>query len=124
MDKLDTVICKLERLKDKYPELLKPVSFECNHGWYFILDALLYAIEWRNRQLELEGKSKIEIVQIKEKFGGLRFYYDGQDQFIAGAVSVAEHLSETTCDMCGAPGKIRNGGKWIVTRCDFHYLED
>ena len=57
--------------------------------------------------------------QVKEKFGGLRFYYSGGDDYIEAMVELAEHLSDVTCDVCGAPGK-QSGGGWIVTRCEAH----
>ena len=57
--------------------------------------------------------------QVKEKFGGLRFYYSGGDDTIHAYVTFAEYLSERTCDVCGAPGK-QSGGGWIVTRCKEH----
>ena len=56
---------------------------------------------------------------MKEKYGTLRFYYDGGDDYIAGIVHMAENMSARTCETCGAPGKIRRGG-WIRTLCDEH----
>lgn len=62
---------------------------------------------------------QVVATQVKEKYGGLRFYYGGGDDTIDAYVRFAEYLSERTCDVCGAPGKQRDGG-WIVTRCDEH----
>lgn len=59
------------------------------------------------------------IVQIKEKFGTLRFYYDGGDKVIDRIVSMGERFSESTCEYCGKPGKLRQGG-WLKTLCDEH----
>ena len=57
--------------------------------------------------------------QVKEKFGGLRFYYDGGDEYIQGAVSMAERMSYSICEECGNLGKSRSGG-WVRTLCDQH----
>jgi len=57
-----------------------------------------------------------------EKFGGLRFYYDGGDEQIHGMVRMAESWAARTCETCGDPGKSRNGG-WIRTLCDKHEAE-
>ena len=57
--------------------------------------------------------------QIKEKFGGLRFYYQGGDDFIHGAVWFAETMSTNLCEECGAPGHRTNGG-YIQTLCKKH----
>lgn len=62
---------------------------------------------------------QVVAVQVKEKFGGLRFYYDGGDELIRGAVSMAEAMSYRTCDVCGAPGTPNHDG-WISTRCEAH----
>lgn len=61
--------------------------------------------------------------QIKEKFGTLRFYYDGGDEYIHGLVAMAESMSEVTCEKCGSPGKIIPGG-WLKTLCDQHSQND
>lgn len=50
------------------------------------------------------------IHQIKEKYGGLRFYADGNMQDIEG-------ISYHVCEECGYPGILRPGG-WVKTLCD------
>jgi hypothetical protein len=65
---------------------------------------------------------QVVAVQIKEKFGTLRFYYDGGDSTISGMVRMAETMSGTTCEECGAPGETHGGG-WIRTLCETHEAE-
>lgn len=60
---------------------------------------------------------EVNIGQVKEKFGGLRFYYDGGDKDIAGMVYFAECLSFKTCQNCGKEGCVQQKGWWI-TLCD------
>ena len=55
--------------------------------------------------------------QVKEKFGTLRFYYRGGDDYIDGVVSMAESMSAVTCDVCSGPAKTGGQG-WITTRCE------
>mgnify|MGYP000084172656 FL=1 len=64
----------------------------------------------------------IEIHQIKEKFGGLRFYFEGGDDFCRGLETMAETWANRTCEVCGETGKQRGGG-WIRTLCDTHEAE-
>jgi hypothetical protein len=64
----------------------------------------------------------IDVQQIKEKFGGLRFYYDGGDDHISGMVDMAESWANHTCETCGNKGERRSGG-WIRTLCDVHEAE-
>ena len=60
---------------------------------------------------------QVTVVQVKEKFGTLRFYYDGGDDIIHNYVSMAEIMSGFVCDQCGAPAE--TGGKgWVTTRCE------
>jgi hypothetical protein len=64
----------------------------------------------------------VHIEQIKEKFGGLRFYYYGGDDHISGMVRMAEIWAGRTCEKCGDKGERRSGG-WIRTLCDVHEQE-
>jgi hypothetical protein len=59
------------------------------------------------------------LYQIKEKFGGLRFYAGGFDPEGRAAIDKAENLSYTVCDVCGDPGVPRGGG-WVRTLCNLH----
>jgi hypothetical protein len=60
--------------------------------------------------------------QIKEKFGALRFYYDGGDDYIRGLDAMADSMSARICEDCGKPGKRTTGG-WIRTLCEEHAHE-
>ena len=61
----------------------------------------------------------LEVVQVKEKFGGLRFYYQGTATlgFIA-VVEAVEWLSSMTCESCGRAAQQEKAGAWISTRCE------
>jgi hypothetical protein len=64
----------------------------------------------------------IHVEQIKEKFGGLRFYYQGGDEHISGMVTMAEVWAGRSCETCGNVGLRRSGG-WVRTLCDNHEAE-
>jgi len=64
-----------------------------------------------------ESISQVTLDQVKEKFGTLRFYYSGGDEYIDGLVSMAESMSAITCETCGKPGTQTSGG-WIKTICE------
>jgi hypothetical protein len=67
-----------------------------------------------------EEEKKIPIaVQIKEKFGGLRFYVQAATDKHYNYISFAESMSYRTCEECGAPGKTYTDG-WHKTLCDIH----
>ena len=95
-------------------------GFECSDGWFNILN-----MACRNIQHHLDWKPDIPQVvaqQVKEKFGGLRFYVQGGDEYTNGIISMAEAMSEVTCEVCGEPGETRHGG-WIKVLCDKHHAE-
>jgi hypothetical protein len=62
---------------------------------------------------------QVVATQVKEKFGTLRFYYDGGDSVIEGMVYMAESMSGVTCEECGAPGTTGGRG-YISTKCEAH----
>lgn len=56
-------------------------------------------------------------VQVKEKFGGLRFYMSACNDDVEKAIREAEGEAAITCEICGASGKLRKPG-WMSTWCD------
>lgn len=86
-----------------------------NHEWVSFAD--------RKERPIPEPVPQVVAIQVKEKFGGLRFYYNGGDDYIRGLVSMAESMSYVTCETCGNPGKSTKGG-WIQTLCKEHGGDD
>ena len=62
---------------------------------------------------------QVVATQVKEKFGTLRFYYCGGDNYIRGLVDMAENMSGVMCEVCGSPGW-RRRGSWFRTLCEEH----
>lgn len=91
-------------------------GFECGDGWYDLIDNLCSLIQ---NYVDWSKCEQVVAEQVKEKFGGLRFYYRGGDDYIAGAVAMADSLSFTICDVCGNEGTANEDG-WIATRCEAH----
>ena len=128
-DDLDKQLC------EKYPKIFAnrhaPMmqtamcwGFEHGDGGYQIIDSLCgqiqHHIDWQHKQGNLIPQ--VVAVQVKEKFGTLRFYYDGGDDYISGLVSMAESWSAVACEECGAPGT-QNSRGWIKTLCETHRQE-
>jgi hypothetical protein len=63
-----------------------------------------------------EAVPQVVAEQVKEKFGELRFYYRGGDEYVDGLVSMASSMSAVTCEVCGNTGR-QTGEGWIVTMC-------
>jgi hypothetical protein len=115
-----------KKMEERFPKMFagKYGGFAVGAGWYPILEILCSNIQshidWKVKQGQ--DISQVEVEQIKEKFGGLRFYYSGGDDEISGMVRMAEAWADIACEECGGIGKRRDGG-WIRTLCDKHEAE-
>lgn len=91
-------------------------------GWRDIEDRREEVLVTEPRDIR-QPCTQVVAAQVKEKFGTLRFYYDGGDDTIDGMARMAESMSGVTCEECGKPGT-RTGGGWIKTACTEHGGED
>ena len=90
---------------------------ECGDGWYQLLHNLCQEItDYYNEKGA--DTSKIHILQIKEKFGELRFYHNGLIEGSEDIIDKYTDISLQTCMSCGNKGKLRNYGGWLTTLCD------
>lgn len=104
----------IENFPNLYRGVSKPLTeslmgfgFECGDGWFELIKEL-------SEKLEPLG---VEAVQVKEKFGGLRFYANHATDAAWDLIEEAECKSETICEECGKAGK-PNGVGWIKTLCE------
>jgi hypothetical protein len=113
-----------KHLIEKYPVLyqghklpitqnLMSFGFEHGDGWFVLLDNLSALITLLDKR---DGSETIA-VQVKEKFGALRFYVQAGSDAIFDLIDKAEDESSRTCEMCGEPGELRGVG-WVSTMCD------
>lgn len=107
----------VEELMAKYPKQLAH-GVSVDKGWVPLIDDLC-------KELIAAGV-EFEAVQIKEKFGGLRFYTDWAEHMsdeLAGKaydiIGKYEDKSYCVCEVCGLPGSLRSGG-WVRTLCNLH----
>ena len=120
-----------EKLYKKYPKIFiqkhLPMQqtamcwgISCGDGWYDIIDTLCFNIQARVNSEEIKDPSFVcQATQVKEKFGGLRFYVYGGDDYIDGLIEMAEDMSYKICSECGNksdPSENNNRG-WIYTLC-------
>jgi len=77
--------------------------------------------ELEKSRLEMEEeRAKVPVAsQVKEKFGGLRFYVEGSSDKHYNYISFAESMSYRTCEECGSPGRTYHQG-WHRTLCETH----
>ncbi len=114
-----------DKLFEKYPlifaekDLDMSVTCMCwgidtGDGWYDLLDNLCGSLQWWTDE---NGHPQVVATQVKEKFGGLRFYFRDCSDFQDGMISFAQHMSSTICEKCGNPGKRENRNGWISVMC-------
>lgn len=99
-------------------ESLMGFGFECGDGWFDLIYDLSTKLE---RCIEIyiqeNPKDHPRAVQVKEKFGGLRFYMTSETSEMSNLINEAENKSYETCEICGKEGKPNEKG-WVTTLCD------
>ena len=79
-------------------------------GWAPIVEQLYILCEQYN----------VVVYQVKEKFGGLRFYVGEAPIVVHDAISEVEKQSEKICEQCGKNGKIVSNRGWLSCVCSDH----
>jgi hypothetical protein len=104
---------------------LMAFGLECGKGWYLIIEEAFNkmeeAIEKMPKKEQKIFKESFEILQVKEKLGGLRIYVNMYTDKIIEIIREAEEKAGQTCEICGDPGKTREINRWYFTNCDEHY---
>lgn len=115
----------MEKIVEDFPEMFYdpqrgPQKFKpwqviyCGDGWFDIVYNLCQEIH----------PMRAKVMQIKEKFGGLRFYCSfPKDYSELGYTHIrkAETLAWETCEDCGEPGELRIHNGWRLVNCQTCY---
>ena len=104
----------MENNKQKTPYELFDV--ECGNGWSELLKPIFDYIENYNK--DKDDKNKIEVCQVKQKFGSLRFYTSFSTDELDELIEKAENESAHTCELCGSKENIGYTCGWITTCCE------
>jgi hypothetical protein len=133
-DELDKKLC------EKYPKIFRDRTrsmqetcmcwgFSHGDGWFDIVDSLCSGIQHHTNlkrktepfasmtDEEFDEVHQPVASQVKEKFGGLRFYISNGDDAVYAMITLAESMSYKICEDCGNRGMMRKG-PWIRTLCD------
>jgi hypothetical protein len=109
-----------QKLIKKYPKLFNGINkspietcmcfgIETGDGWFDLLD---------NCCSELSTiDADIELVQVKEKFGGLRIYLNNYPEGALEITNKYEEESYKTCELCGSKEGVKSTYGWIMVRC-------
>lgn len=118
---------ELEReLYKKYPKIFRQKDLsmketcmcwgiECGDGWYKLIDDLCRKVQ---KYIDEHDVEQVEAIQVKEKFGGLRFYVCYAVDKVRKMIDKAEIESYKTCEECGSrKGVKQTEGGWVSTLC-------
>ena len=109
--------------------IIKPVTgygyvafgFLCGTGWHPLIFEMLDKIQ---EVIDKEGVSDFEVLEIKEKYGGLRVYVTHFIDEVADIIDTYEKKSFHVCELCGKKGRARWVKGWLTTVCDSCYMEN
>jgi len=113
------------KLYKSYPKIFRqkdlPMSqtamcwgISCGPGWFWLINQLCSALQF---DIDKNNEPQIEAVQVKEKYGGLRFYTNGATDRQDGMIDLACEMSNSICEECGSTEKVTQSKGWIETRC-------
>lgn len=108
----------------RFPEVFGPVNqlqpligcqgLAVGDGWMPLLSWLCTDLTVVIR----EDRLRFRTTQVKQKFGGLRFYAQGGTARTWALIDAAEAHSTTICESCGTPSHLRNRRGYMTTVCD------
>jgi hypothetical protein len=93
-------------------ENLMCFGFSCGDGWF----ELIYELSQKITELD----PNCEAMQVKEKFGTLRFYTGATTNEVFELIEEYENKSEKVCEDCGSTEDVRppeNPYAWITNLC-------
>lgn len=132
----------IEDLRNKFGLMVPEYNYQRNEGihvrdgWHQLLEEMFGCIKHHEEQLKISDDYRkkvglepistdydpVEILHVKEKFGGMRCHFRGGDQYTSGVIHMAEVMSFHICDVCGNKGEIRDLS-WMRTLCEAHYRD-
>ena len=114
-----------EKLFEKYPKIFQDKDksmretcmcwgIETGDGWYAIIDHLCETLQ---NDIDKNGCPQVVAAQVKEKFGGLRFYVNGATNEQYNLIHFVESLSYKVCENCGSTKEVKQTKGWIQSLC-------
>ena len=122
----------LDQLYKDYPVLFIKISQKnspygevyVGDGWYSVIDTLCAVLtEHIMMVIPQEIHEQVFISLIKEKFGTMRFHINHWDDFMMGAITMAEAQSGELCEECGSVARLKNVKGWYRTLCEEDFVK-
>lgn len=119
-----------EKLFEKHPKIFEDrnlpatqslmcFGIECGDGWYELIDTLCEQLQTLcdDENIDAEEPFQVKAFQVKEKWGGLRFYVNNGSSMMSEVISMAERMSRRVCYNCGSMDRVTFTKGWIVPLC-------
>ena len=114
-----------DKLYENYPKIFRQKDLSMHEtcmnwgictgdGWYTLIDALCCSLQFN---IDYNKQPQLEAVQVKEKFGGLRFYVENASSEQHAVISFVEAFSTKVCETCGSTENVTQTPGWIMTIC-------
>lgn len=113
-----------DKLFNEFPEFFKHrenlkaslmgFGFACGDGWFDLIYKLMKDI----KAVYDTEREYFHVVQVKEKFAGLRFYITAASSEVFDLIHTAEDESYKICESCGKSGIMRIRTNWYRTLCE------
>ena len=104
-------------------ENLMAFGFECDKGWYKLIEDCFNDIDLWIRNYKPEFYEDFRITQVKEKFGILTIYANYSPREIETILDYYSIKSCITCEICGKEGRTLEKNRWYKTLCKKHAKE-
>lgn len=115
-----------DKLFKKYPKIFRDRNksprdtcmcwgIETGDGWYWLIDMLCKQLQF---DIDENNQPQILASQVKEKYGGLRFYTVGSTEKQEAQISLAETMSYHICEKCGSTKNVSQTKGWITSLCE------
>jgi hypothetical protein len=108
----------LNELKARYPQLYSGCRWiSCGAGWRQLIERASADLD----ALACRENVAVQIEDIRAKYGVLQIWVTAPSAAVDAAAeeiaNSAETESESTCELCGNPGTMREEHRWLKVRC-------
>ena len=92
-------------------------GLQCGDGWFDLIDTLCECLQQETGHADA---TQAVAMQVKQKWGRLRFVVEPASDRQQAMIDLAEALSARLCEQCGRPGQMQSIGGFRTPRCAEH----
>lgn len=92
-------------------------GLQCGDGWFDLIDTLCERLQ---QEAEHSNAPHVIAMQVKQKWGRLRFAVESATERQQAMIDMAEALSARLCEQCGKPGRMQCIGSFRTPLCAEH----